>query len=254
VKRLLSAMMLVALTLAVTSARAQTEVTLLAPGITPTKGALEKVIPAFESKTGYKVKITYGSGLGTKEQVAKGQPLDVSVFFAPAPEALASPTIAKSSAKTIARLVMAVVVKKGAAKPDISTPAAVKRTLLAVNSIDIVDPKTGSAGWGAMETLKKLGIEEQMQPKIKLVRGGNISQQDVAKGNIDMCLLYLGDVESPGVDVVGPLPAKASVLTDVVGVISAKPSDPKAAKALLDYLASPEAAAVYKTTGLQPAH
>ena len=105
-----------------------------------------------------------------------------------------------------------------------------------------------------METLKKLGIEEQMQPKIKLVRGGNISQEDVAKGDIDMCLLYLGDVENPGVDVVGPLPAKASVLTDVVGVISAKPSDPKAAKALLDYLASPEATAVYKTTGLQPAH
>ena len=253
-KRLLSAMMLAVLTLGVASARAQTEVTLLAPGITPTKGALEKVIPTFESKTGYKVKITYGSGLGTKEQVAKGQPLDVSVFFAPAPEALASPTIAKSSAKTIARLVMAAIVKKGAAKQDISTPAAVKRTLLAVSSIDIVDPKTGSAGWGAMETLKKLGIEEQMQPKIKLVRGGNISQQDVAKGNIDMCLLYPGDVENPGVDVVGPLPAKASVLTDVVGVISAKPSDPKAAKALLDYLASPEATAVYKTTGLQLAH
>jgi len=56
------------------------------------------------------------------------------------------------------------------------------------------------------------------------------------------------------VDVVGPLPAKASVLTDVVGVISVKPSDPKVAKALLDYLASPEATAVYKTTGLQPAH
>jgi len=78
-------MTLVVLTLGVTSARAQSEVTLLAPGITPTKGALEKVIPAFESKTGYKVKITYGSGLGTKEQVAKGQPLDVSVFFCASP-------------------------------------------------------------------------------------------------------------------------------------------------------------------------
>ena len=54
------------------------EVTLLAPGITPTKGALEKVIPAFENKTRHKVKVTYGSGLGTKEQVAKGQRLDAS--------------------------------------------------------------------------------------------------------------------------------------------------------------------------------
>ena len=64
-------MTLAVLTLGVASARSD-EVTLLAPGITPTKGALEKVIPAFESKTGHKVKITYGSGLGTKEQVAKG--------------------------------------------------------------------------------------------------------------------------------------------------------------------------------------
>lgn len=253
-KGLLTAVTLAVLMFGADVAHSQTEMTLLAPGITPTKTALEKVIPAFESKSGYKVKVTYGSGLGTKEQVAKGQPLDVSVFFAPATEALASPTIVKSSARTIARLVMAVVVKKGAAKPDISSAGAVKRTLLAANSIDIVDPKTGSAGWGAMETLKKLGIETQMQPKIRLVRGGNISQQDVAKGDIDMCLLYLGDVENPGVEVVGPLPAKASILTDVIGVISAKPSDPKAAKALLDYLASSEAAAVYKTTGLQPAH
>ena len=76
----------------------------------------------FEAKTGIHVKVTYGTGVSTRKTVASGQALDVSLLFAPFPEALKTGNIVRSSATVIARLRLAIAVKKGAPKPDISTP------------------------------------------------------------------------------------------------------------------------------------
>ncbi len=73
------------------SASAQTEVSLLVPN--PFRGSLDKLIPGFESKTGYKVTVTHGKGLGTRDQVARGEMFDVSILLPPYPEALASGNI-----------------------------------------------------------------------------------------------------------------------------------------------------------------
>ena len=240
--------------------RGQTEITLLVPGPMG-RETMDRLIAGFESKTGDNVKVTYGQGsrdtppYGTRQLVARGQALDVSIIFAPYPPAVASGNVEPKSATSLARIVLGLTVQKGASKPDISTTAAVKRTLLAAKSIVIVDPSTGTLGGQAMDSLKKLGLVEQVKPKLKTVEGSQEAEGMVAKGEAE---LFIGPEVSDrlreGVDLVGALPQGASTPIDVVGYVSTKAKDPKAAKALLQYLASPEAEGAYKAARLEPAH
>src|SRR5579864_6383647 len=101
-------------------ARAEDEVTLIAPG--GIRAAVEQLIPGFERKTGYKVKATFGSGLGTKQQVARGEVFDVPIVQPPYPEVLASGHVVKDSARPLATVSVGIAVRQGAPKPDISTP------------------------------------------------------------------------------------------------------------------------------------
>jgi molybdate transport system substrate-binding protein len=234
------------------SARAQTEVTLLAPN--PFRGSLDKLVAGFESKTGYKLKLTYGRGLGTRQQVARGEMFDVSILLPPYPEALASGNIDPKSATTLARLTLALGVKKGAPKPDISTPAALKQTLLAANTIAYVDPMVGSDGFATQNALQKLGVVDQIKSKTKLAATSRLVGDTVAKGDADVCIFYLNEMDSPGLDVVGRLPKQIATPGEVVAFISTHVKDAKAAKALVRYLSSPEAEASYKKDGLAPAH
>ena len=253
-KPTLSIIAAVILALAIPSrADAQSEITLLSPD--PIKVTIEKLVGDFQTKSGIQVKITYGTGVGTRKTVASGQALDVSLLFAPFAEALKTGNIVPGSATVIARLRLAVAVPKGAPKPDISTAEAVKRTLLNAKSILSVDPTQGSVGGIALATLDKLGITEQVKPKIKWVQTGIIVQDSVAKGEAEIALgPYLSDMRNPGLDVVGALPPEASTPVDITGFLSTSVKDPKAAKALLDYLSSHEAAPVYEAAKIFPAH
>src|SRR5580693_2388084 len=109
------------------------EITLIAPG--GIRDAVEQLIPGFEAKTGIKVKATFGSGLGTKQQVARGEAFDVPIIQPPYPEVLASGNVVTASAVTLATVSVGVAVRKGAPRPDISTPEAAKKTLLSAKSI-----------------------------------------------------------------------------------------------------------------------
>src|SRR5260370_14313018 len=165
-KYTLSSVVVAALALSISSsAGAQSEITLLSPD--PIKATIDKLVEGFETKTGAKVKVTYGTGVSTRATVANGQALDVSLLFAPFPEALKTGNIVPASATVIARLRLALAVQKGAPKPDISTPEAVRRTLLNAKSILSVDPAQGSVGGIALATLENLGITDQAKPQIK---------------------------------------------------------------------------------------
>ena len=235
------------------SARAQTEVSLLVPN--PFRGSLDKLVPDFESKTGYKLKVTHGRGLGTRDQVAHGEMFDVSILLPPFPEALASGNIDPKSATTLAKLILALGVKKGAPKPDISTPEALKQTLLAAKAIAYVDPTVGSDGFATHSALQKMGVLDQIASKTKLATTSNLAAASVAKDEADICIFYNNEMlTNANVDVVGPLPSQFAPHGDLVAFISTRVTDAKAAKALVDYLSSPEIEAIYKNDGLEPAH
>src|SRR5205807_9106633 len=225
------------------------------------------IVANFQAKTSNKVKVTYVNGTPTRQAVAKGQPLDVSLIIAPFPGAVASGTIIPSSATPIANFVIAVAVPKGAAKPDVSTPSAVKKALLAAKSIGYEDPDFTVAGQGPWEALNKLGIADQVATKSQVELGPGAqgispaatnnaikTSKRLENGEIDIGMLMLSDMlpEKDKYDIVGVLPREISTPVPVVGFISTHASNPAAAKALLQYLASSEAAAIWKDAGYEP--
>ena len=245
VKHLLSIALLLG---SFSSARAQTEVTLIAPG--GIRAAIEQLIPGFEKKTGYKVKATFGSGLGTKQQIARGEAFDVPVLQPPYPEVLASGNVVASSAKPLASVSVGIAVRQGAPKPDISSPDAAKRTLLAAKSVSYPSAAGGAAaGVSFDQTFAKLGIASDMEPKLKRAQGGAGAMTAVAKGEAEIGLTFVSEMEEPGIDIVGPLPAAISPPTTLVGFISAHAKDPAASKALLDYLSSQRPLRLTRRTG-----
>ncbi|HEY3825598.1 MAG TPA: molybdate ABC transporter substrate-binding protein [Bryobacteraceae bacterium] len=227
------------------------EVTLIAPG--GIRAAVEQLIPGFERKSGDKVKATFGSGLGTKKQIASGEVFDVPILQPPFPEVIASGNVVASSAKTLATVALGVAVKKGSPRPDISTADSVKKTLLAAKSIAYPNPSGGAAaGVSFDELLKKLGIAQQVEVKLKRAQGGAGAMTMTASGEAEIGLTFVSEMGDPGIDVVGPLPAEVIAPTTLVGFVSAHARNAKAAQALLDYLASPEAAPAYEAQGMIP--
>jgi molybdate transport system substrate-binding protein len=238
--------------IAVCEAGRAAEVTLIAPG--GIRAAAEQMILAFEKTTGHKVKATFGSGGGTKERVIKGEPFDVPVVQLPLESVIASGHVVTASETPLATVSVGVAVRTGAAKPDISTGDAVKRLLLGSKAISYPNAASGAAAGASFnETLEKLGIAEAMKPRIKIAQGGRGAMELLAKGEVDIGLTFISEIiTEPGVEVVGPLPREISTPTALVGFVSTHSKEPAAAKALLRYLSSPEAAVVYKERGMQP--
>jgi molybdate transport system substrate-binding protein len=235
------------------AAHAQEQITLIAPG--GIRAAIEKLIPVFERNTGIKVKATFGSGLGTKQQVARGEAFDVPIVQPPYPDVLASGNVVASSATPLASVTVGVAVKQGAPKPDLSTTEAAKRALLAAKSVAYPNPAGGAAaGVSFDETLKKLGIAGQMEPRLKRAQGGAGAMAMVAKGEAEIGLTFVSEMDEPGIDVVGPLPREISTPTSLVGFVSAHAKNPAAARQLLEFLASKDATAAYRAEHMQPAH
>src|SRR5246127_4669496 len=229
-----------------------TEVTLIAPG--GIRAAVDEMIPAFEKATGHKVKATFGSGGGTKERGIKGEPLDVPLVQLPLDPVIPSAHVVAASETPLAIVSVGVAVRTGAPKPDISTADTVKRLLLGSKAISYPNAASGAAaGVSFNETLEKLGIADAMKSKIKIAQGGRGAMELVAKGEVDIGLTFISEIiTEPGVEVVGPLPRGISTPTALVGFVSAHATEPEAAKALLRYLSSAEAAAIYKQRGMQP--
>ena len=228
------------------------EITLIAPG--GIRAAVDQMIPAFEKSTGHKVKATFGSGGGTKERVIKGDPFDVPIVQLPLDPVLASGHVIAASETPLAFVAVGVAVRTGAPKPDISSADAVKRLLLGSKAIAYPNAASGAAaGVSFNETLQKLGIADAMKPKIKIAQGGRGAMELLAKGEVDIGLTFISEIiTEPGVEVVGPLPRDISTPTALVGFVSAHTKEPDAAQALLRYLSSPEATAIYKQRGMEP--
>jgi molybdate transport system substrate-binding protein len=239
-------------TLGICKLLAAADITLIAPG--GIRAAIEQMIPAFEKKTGHKVHATFGSGLGTKDQIARGDPFDVPIVQPPFEEIFASGNVINSSETALAHVAVGVAVRKGAVHPNISSAEAVKKMLLGAKAVSYPDPAGGAAaGVSFNQTMDKLGITQAMKFKIRLAQGGAGAMRLLAQGDVDIGLTFVSEIiTEPGVELVGPLPASVSTSTRLVGFIGSHSKVPKAANDLLDFLSSREAAKVYKERGMTP--
>src|SRR5579884_307832 len=198
---------------------AQKQIMFVAPNIL--REPIQKIVPAFEAKTGYKVMATFGAEAKTREQIIHDNPFDVSVVEAPDADAIASGNVVASSETPFANVSIGVAIRKGASKPDISTADAVKRMLLGASSISYPDPSNGAAAGVAVdEALKKLGIADEVKSKTKLSQGGARAMAMVAKGEAEIGLTYINAMTDPGIEVVGRLPRQVSPPTVFIGFIS----------------------------------
>ena len=236
------------------SARAQTtRVTLLSPD--PLKKEVDAIVQSFEKKTGYQVQESYGTGVTTRKTVGEGGALDVTLLFAPFDDALKTGNVDKSTQTVVARVRLALAVKEGVPSPDISNAAAVKKVLLNAKSVATVDPNQGSVGGAALLAFQKMGIADQLTPKLKLYPTGGGPQKTVASGENEVAVgPYLSDYPDPhpGLNVVGPLPPDAATPVDITGWISTNAPDRKAAMELLDYFKGKEAAAIWEAARVFP--
>lgn len=234
-------------------ARAQTRITLLSPD--PLKREVDKIVQDFEMKTGIKVQESYGTGVGSRRTVQEGGALDVTLLFAPFDEALKTGNVDKSTQTVVARVRLAIAVKNGAPKPDLSNAAAVKKLLLNAKSLATVDPTQGSVGGAAMLAFEKMGITDQVKPKVKLYPGGGGVQNAVANGEVEVAVgPYLSDYRNPpaGLDLIGALPPDAATPVDITAWVSTNAPDKKAAMQLIDYFKGKEAAVVWEEAKVFP--
>jgi molybdate transport system substrate-binding protein len=145
-RHVLSAAVIV-MTLAAQHTALADEVTLLAAG--GMRCSMTRIAPEFEQKTGHAVKVTIGGGAATHRQILQGEPLDVPIVQPPYQDIVASGHVVAGSETLLATIAPVLIVRKGVPKPDISTPDAVRRALLATNSLSYPDgagPPGGALG------------------------------------------------------------------------------------------------------------
>jgi molybdate transport system substrate-binding protein len=160
--------------------------------------------------------------------------------------------LASGNLVNVAGTPVAVAARSGAPKPDISTVDAFKQTLLSAKSISYADPaKGGLSGVVAGKAIERLGISEQMKAKTTLVPGAQ-SPELVAKGEVELGIAQASEiVPIAGTQLVGPLPGELASMTLFTGGVGAESASAEAAKSLIEFLSSSEAAPHFKTKGFE---
>jgi len=224
-----------------------------------TAGAYKQIVlalqPDFEKSTGHKLIVDNGTVGQLTKRIEDGEAFDVVIASPGALDGLAKKgKIVPGIRVVLARVGVGVMVREGAPKPDISTVAAFKTTLLAAKSVAYIDPASGgSSGIYLAGLFEKLGIADQLKPKAKLIFGGLVAEH-VAKGEAEIGIHQMSEiVPVKGVTLVGALPAEIQNFTTYAGGLNAAINVAEPAKALIKRLAGPAAAPVLKSKGMAPA-
>ena len=212
-------------------------------------GAFGELIPQFERTTGHKIVIQYGATGTFKRQIESGEAFDLAIFgSAGVDDLIKQGKISGDTRVDIARVGTGVAVREGAAKPDISSVAAFKNTLLNAKSITY----TPESATGPAKVIDRLGLTEQVKDKIKPNPPDRVPQV-VAAGEVELAIGSAPSFASAkGVQLVGLIPAELQNWFVNTAGVSAAAKQPDAAKALMKHFTTPEAAAVIKANGMEP--
>jgi len=242
---------LVSCSLAATSVNATEIKVLTSVALT---SALNEIAPSFERATGNKLNIGYSLIADIRKRMLDGETADVIILSRPVMDELdKQQKFASGSITNIAGTPVALVLRVGAPKLDISTVDALKRTLLAAKSIVYADPaKGGASGVYFARVVDRLGIAHQLKSKTILVPGAQAAEV-VAKGEAEIGVAQTSEiVPVAGAQVLGPLPGEYASTTLFTAAIGATAKVPEAAKSVIQFLTGPVARSVFSAKGFQP--
>jgi len=214
--------------------------------------AWHELQPKFEA-TGHTLTLVLGTSGGINKRVADGEAGDVIVSTSSGIEGLAKAgKVTAGTSVRVARSQVGLAVLRGAPRPDISTPDALKQTLLDANAVAYSDPAGGGAsGIHLAKVLDRLGIARQVNARARLGRAVP-NAAAVVKVEADIAVQQIPELLAvPGVEVIGPLPDDLANTTTFSAAVLATTGDPAAAKALVDFLRSPETVATLKAKGFE---
>ena len=244
-------------------------VALLAAGVAPAAevrvmisaafyGVYAELGPAFERASGHRLVTVRGPSMGDSPEaiptrLTRGERADVVILDGGAADDLGKRGLVRPESKVeLALSQIGMVVREGAAKPDIGTIDAFRNVLLSAKSIAYSD--SGSGTYLSTKLFAKLGVAEQVAGKSRKVRGppaGEPVAAVVARGESEIGFQQVSElIHVPGVSFVGALPAELQPGFSFAGAITTKAEQPEAAAALLRFLASPETAPVKVKAGL----
>jgi molybdate transport system substrate-binding protein len=223
-------------------------------------GAYSALGPAFERASGHHLVTTRGPSMGDSPEaiparLARGETADVVILDAGAADELASKGLVRAGSKVeLAQSLIGMVVRAGAAKPDIGSVEALRSTLLGAKSIAYSD--SGSGTYLSTTLFPKLGIADQITGKVHKVRGppsGEPVAAVVARGDAEIGFQQVAElIHVPGITFVGTIPDDVQPQTFFAAALTNAARDPEAAAALIRFLASPEAAPSILKVGLMP--
>jgi len=223
-------------------------------------GAYAELVPAFERTSGHRVVTTRGPSMGDSPEaiptrLARGETADVVIMDGASVDELAKRGAVRADSKVeLARSMIGMVVRAGAAKPDIGSVEAFRSALLAAKSIAYSD--SGSGTYLSTTLFAKLGVADQVAGKSRKVRGppsGEPVAAVVARGEAEIGFQQVSElIHVPGVTFVGAIPAELQPGFSFAGAIITKARQPEAGAALIRFLASPEATPAISKAGLTP--
>ncbi len=223
-------------------------------------GVYSELAPAFERASGHHLVTIRGPSMGDSPEaiparLARGEAADVVILDGGAADELGKQGLVRSDSKVdLARSLIGMVVRNGAAKPDIGSVETFRSTLLAAKSIAYSD--SGSGTYLSTTLFPKLGVAEQIAGKSRKVRGppsGEPVAAVVARGEAEIGFQQVSElIHVPGITFVGTIPAEVQPAIFFAGALTRTVRQPEAASALIRFLASPEAAPVISKAGLVP--
>lgn len=217
-----------------------------------TRAVLAELGQAFERHFGITLAIEATGGVDAARRVAAGEAFDLVFLAADAIDKLVvGGHLAAGSRVDLVRSPVAVAVKRGAARPDIGSEQALKRAVMAARTIGC---STGPSGTFLLELFERWGVARELQARTVQAPPGVPVASLVARGEVELGFQQLAELMNvPGVEVLGLLPAGAQFITTFSAALGKASPNAAAARAALDFMNTPEAAAVKRRHGMEPA-
>ncbi|PSC05603.1 hypothetical protein SLNSH_08485 [Alsobacter soli] len=214
---------------------------------------LEKLAQDFKTRTGHDLRGTYGTAGVVTRRIEAGEPADIVASSRASIAALGNGGKIVGEPRDLGHVRMAVAVRKGAAKPDVSTTEALKAALVAAPSVSYGDPKAGATtGIHFAKVLEQMGVAEAVNAKANLQKDGLDVMREVAEGRAVLGVTQASEVLAvPGVEIAGFLPqAQQLVSTYTAALTPAGRSNP-AAQEFLEYATGPDGKAAFRAAGFE---